>query len=170
MPEAKKQSALDPSSLTARTGTAYPSRFAGEVTGREKRALGDAFGLTQFGVNLTRLPPGCWSSHRHWHESEDELVYVLEGELVLIDDDGEHPISAGMCIGWKAGAPNGHHLINRSNQPATYLEIGTRARPLSGSGHGSCEGGGRSVESAPQGWHAILRYQRFLLAMSGAFG
>jgi uncharacterized cupin superfamily protein len=127
MPEARKQSALDPSSLTARTGTAYPSRFAGEVTGREKRALGDAFGLTQFGVNLTKVPPGCWSSHRHWHESEDELVFVLEGELVLIDDDGEHPISAGMCIGWKAGAANGHHLINRSNQPATFLEIGTRA-------------------------------------------
>jgi uncharacterized cupin superfamily protein len=127
MPEDRKRSTLDPRSLAPRTGTAYPPLFAGEVEGREKRALGDVFGLTQFGVNLTVLPPGRWSSHRHWHENEDELVYIVDGEVVLIDDEGEHPMSAGMCVGWKAGAPNGHHLINRSDRPATYLEIGTRA-------------------------------------------
>src|SRR5262245_32922842 len=103
MPEATKPSALDPQAIAARTGTGYPPRYAGEVKGREKRALGDAFGLTQFGVNFTTLPPGCWSSHRHWHESEDEFVYVLSGDLVLIDDAGEQPLSAGMCVGWKAG-------------------------------------------------------------------
>jgi uncharacterized cupin superfamily protein len=127
MPEAKKPSTLDPQSIAARTGTAYPSRYAGEVKGREKRALGDPFGLIQFGVNLTTLPPGSWSSHRHWHENEDELVYVLDGDLILVDDDGEHPLRAGMCAGWKAGTANGHHFINRSDKPAIYLEIGTRA-------------------------------------------
>src|SRR5205085_10532375 len=89
--------------------------------------LGDVFGLSQFGVNLTELPPGAWLSHRHWHEREDEFVYVLTGEVVLIDDHGEHVLKAGMCAGFKAGVANGHHLINRSDRPAHILEIGSRA-------------------------------------------
>lgn len=110
-----------------RTGTAYLPQFAGEVRGREKRVLGELFGLTQFGVNLTTLAPGTWSSHRHWHEAEDELVYVLEGEVVLIDEHGEHPMKAGMCAGFKAGVANAHHLVNKSARPALVLEVGTRA-------------------------------------------
>ena len=113
--------------VPARTGTAYPPQYAGVVKGREKRVLGDLFGLTQFGANLTTLAPGSWSSHRHWHEAEDEFIYVLEGEVVLIDDRGEHRMTPGMCAGFKAGVPNAHHLVNRSPRPAVFLEVGTRA-------------------------------------------
>lgn len=113
--------------VPARTGTAYPPQHAGAVKGREKRVLGDLFGLTQFGVNLTTLAPGSWSSHRHWHEAEDEFVYVLEGEVILIDDRGEHRMTPGMCAGFKAGVANAHHLVNRSQRPAVFLEVGTRA-------------------------------------------
>lgn len=120
-------STLDPTKVPARTGTAYPPTYADHVRGREKRVLGDPFGLTQFGVNLTTLAPGAWSSHRHAHDEEDEFVHVLEGELVLIDDHGEHGLKAGMCAGFKAGSANAHHLVNRSDKPATYLEVGTRA-------------------------------------------
>ena len=93
---------------------------------REKRALGDAFALTKIGVNLTTLPPGKASSMRHWHTHEDELVYVLEGELVLRTDAGEHVLRAGMCSGWPAGVANGHQLLNRSDRPARYLESSNR--------------------------------------------
>lgn len=120
-------SKLDPKTITPRTGTVYPPEFAGAVKGREKRALGDAFGLTQYGVNLTTLAPGTWSSHRHWHENEDEFVFVVEGEITLIDDAGEHLLKPGMCAGFKAGVPNGHHLLNKTKAPVSYLEIGTRA-------------------------------------------
>lgn len=118
---------LDPNSVAPRTASIYPATYASALKGREKRALGDPFGLSQFGVNLTTLPPGSWSSQRHWHEREDELVYVLEGEVTLIDDGGEHILAAGMCAGFKAGVANGHHLVNRSDKPALILEIGTRA-------------------------------------------
>ncbi len=110
-----------------RTTTIYPAPFAAELKGREKRALGDAFGLDRFGVNLTTMAPGTWSSQRHWHEQEDEFVYVLSGELTLIDDAGEHLLAPGMCAGFKAGVANGHHLVNKSSAPASYLEIGTRS-------------------------------------------
>ena len=113
--------------MTARTGTIYPPEFAGEMKGREKRALGDAFGLSQFGVNLTVLKPGAWSSHRHWHAVEDEFIYVISGEITLVDDAGEHLLTPGMCAGFKAGVPNGHCLKNLSSQEATYLEVGTRS-------------------------------------------
>ena len=120
---AEPRRALD---VPARTGTIYPKPYAAALEGRAKRALGDLFGLSQFGVNLTVLAPGTASAERHWHESEDEFVYVLEGELVLIDDGGEHVLSAGMCAGFKAGVANGHKLVNRSAHPAMVLEIGTR--------------------------------------------
>jgi uncharacterized cupin superfamily protein len=114
--------------VTARTGTSYLPEYAGQLKGREKRFLGDLFGLSQFGVNLMTLAPGSWSSHRHWHEAEDEFIYVLEGEVTLIDDQGEHRMRAGMCAGFKAGVPNGHHLVNRSDNAAVCLEVGTRAK------------------------------------------
>ena len=122
-----KPAKLDPKSVTPRTATVYPPEFAGAVKGREKRALGDFFGLTQYGVNLTTLAPGAWSSHRHWHENEDEFIFVVEGEITLIDDAGEHLLTPGMCAGFKAGVANGHHLANKTKTPVTYLEIGTRA-------------------------------------------
>lgn len=118
--------ALDPATLPPRTGSAYPAAFAGVVGAREKRALGDAFGLNGFGVNLVRLPPGCWSSQRHWHTEEDELVYMLEGELVLVTDAGEQVLKPGMIAGFPAGRRDGHHMQNRSGRDAVYLEIGDR--------------------------------------------
>lgn len=113
--------------VTARTGTIYPQPYAAAIAGRAKRALGDLFGLDQFGVNLTVLAPGAASSERHWHESEDEFVYVLDGEVTLIDNAGEHLLTAGMCAGFKAGVPDGHKLVNRSGKPVTLLEVGTRS-------------------------------------------
>jgi uncharacterized cupin superfamily protein len=109
-----------------RTGTNYPDPFRAHVQGRLKRALGDLFGLDQFGVNLTELPPGAFSALRHWHSHEDELVYVLEGEVTLITDAGEEVLRPGDCVGFKAGTPDGHHLTNRSKGPVRYLEIGSR--------------------------------------------
>ena len=94
------------------------------VKGRERKALGDAGGLTQFGVNYTRLKPGAASAHRHWHETEDELVYVLEGELVLVEDDGETILRPGDAAAFKAGVDNGHHLVNRSDRPCLFYAIG----------------------------------------------
>ena len=87
----------------ARVGSIYPAQFAVPLMGREKRALGDQFGLTQFGVNLNRLAPGAASSERHWHAVEDEFIYVIEGEITLVDDQGEHLLTPGMCAGFRAG-------------------------------------------------------------------
>jgi uncharacterized cupin superfamily protein len=109
-----------------RTGTNYPEKFRARVRGRAKRALGDLFGLDQLGVNLTELAPGAYSALRHWHSDEDELVYVLEGEITLITDAGEDELRPGDCIGFKASVPDGHHLLNRSGRPARYIEIGSR--------------------------------------------
>ena len=120
-------STLDPKTVIPRKGTNYPAQHAGVVAGREKRVLGDVFGLTQFGVNLTTLAPGSWSALRHWHEQEDEFVFVVDGEITLVDDAGEHVLTKGMCAGFKAGVANGHCLINKSASPATYVEIGTRS-------------------------------------------
>jgi uncharacterized cupin superfamily protein len=118
---------IDPSIAPRGAGTRYPPQFAAPCQGRAWHRLGDAAGLTQFGVNLVRLPPGVWSSQRHWHEREDEFVYVLEGELVLVDDDGDHPMGAGDCAGFKAGVKNGHCFQNRSNADAVILTVGTRS-------------------------------------------
>ncbi|HLU66875.1 MAG TPA: cupin domain-containing protein [Kofleriaceae bacterium] len=121
-----RKPALDPAALEPRVSSGYPEPFRSRVLPREKRALGDALGLTRVGVNLTTLPPGKESSMRHYHSHEDELVYVLEGELVLRTDEGEQVLTAGMCAGFPAGARDGHQLINRSDRPARYLEIGNR--------------------------------------------
>jgi uncharacterized cupin superfamily protein len=122
-----KHPALDPQSQPLKEGSSYPQSFRGAVQGRRWRALGDAVGLTQFGVNLVELAPGSWSSQRHWHTHEDEFVYVLEGELVLITDEGEQRLAAGDAAGFAAGKQNGHHLVNRSDQPARFLAIGSRS-------------------------------------------
>jgi uncharacterized cupin superfamily protein len=116
---------IDALRIDARRG--YPPPHDEKVAGRSKRRLGDAAGLTQFGVNLTTLKPGSASSLRHWHENEDEFVYVLEGELTLIEDDGETILEAGEAAGFKAGVANGHCLVNRSVGDAVFLEIGSRA-------------------------------------------
>ncbi len=118
----------DPAKLHARRGSGYPAELAAGFERRIKRPLTEALGLTQFGVNLTTLEPGAMSSLRHWHAKEDECVYLLEGELVLITDEGECLLKPGMAAGFPAGDANGHHLVNRSTQPATYLEIGTRSK------------------------------------------
>ncbi|MEZ5774409.1 MAG: cupin domain-containing protein [Hyphomicrobiaceae bacterium] len=118
---------IDPSTLEGRRGTGYPKPFAEGFAGRLKRALTGPLGLTQFGVNLTTLEPGAMSALRHWHEKEDEFCYVLEGEITLVSEEGEQILKPGMAVAFPAGEPNGHHLINRSDRPAVYLEIGTRA-------------------------------------------
>ncbi len=118
---------IDISKATVRTTSVLSGRVPARRAGREKSALGDVVGLTQFGVNLTRLKPGAASALRHWHENEDEFVYILEGELVLIEDEGETLLRPGDAAGFKAGVANGHHLINRTQRDAVYLEIGTRA-------------------------------------------
>jgi uncharacterized cupin superfamily protein len=108
------------------TGSKYPSPFGEPCRARVNRQLGLAAGLTQFGVNLTRLPAGAWSSQRHWHLHEDEFIWVLEGEVTLVDDAGEQRLCAGDCAGFKAGERNGHHLQNRSERDALLLTIGSR--------------------------------------------
>lgn len=121
-----KPPALDPATVEARTGTIYPPPFDEIVRGRSKRSLTKALGLTQFGVNITELAPGAASGHRHWHTHEDEFVYVLEGEVTLVSDAGEQVLGPGMCAGYPAGRPDGHHLVNRTDRPAVLLEVGTR--------------------------------------------
>ncbi len=117
---------IDPMAVDAHEGSSYPEPFASQVGGRRKRALGDATGLRNFGVNLVELEPGAVSSMRHWHDKQDELVYVLEGELVLVTDAGETTLGPGMAAGFPAGAADGHQLVNRSSARAVYLEIGDR--------------------------------------------
>jgi uncharacterized cupin superfamily protein len=119
---------IDLTTLPARSGSNYPEPFAGIVAGREWQSLGDAAGLTQFGVNLMRLRPGAVSSARHWHEREDEFVYMIEGELVLVEDQGETIVKPGDAAGFRAGVPNGHHLVNRTDRDAVFLVVGTRAQ------------------------------------------
>ena len=119
---------IDVKSVHERKGSSYPSPFAATAKKHIKQGLGDAGGLSDFGVNLTRLPPGAWSSQRHWHSREDEFVYVIAGELTLIADAGEEALRAGDCAAFPKNTPNGHHLVNKSSETAVYLEIGTRTK------------------------------------------
>jgi len=117
-----------------RAGAGYPAPFDAPCAGRRRWALGDMAGLSQFGVNLLRIGPGVWSSQRHWHTAEDEFVYVVEGEVVLVTDAGEQVLRVGDCAGFPAGAPDGHHLQNRTDREAVLLEMGSR-RPESDACH-----------------------------------
>ena len=117
---------IEVAELTPVVGTTYPLPFDTPCRARERKKLGDAAGLTQFGVNLCRLPPGAWSSQRHWHTSGDEFVYVVSGEVVLVSDAGEEVLRAGNAAGFPANDPNGHCFQNRSDREAQILEIGTR--------------------------------------------
>lgn len=118
---------IDLAAVPQRQGSGYPPPFDAPCAARIRQRLGDAGGLTDFGVNLMRLPPGNWSSQRHWHSHEDEFVYVLAGELVLVEDGGETLLGAGDCAAFPKNSGNGHHLINRSDSVAVYLEVGSRA-------------------------------------------
>lgn len=117
---------IDVAALVSVTGTMYPPPFDRPCRARERKRVGDAAGLTQFGVNLLRLPPGAWSSQRHWHTREDEFVYVVAGEVTLVTDGGEELLRAGDAAGFKAGDGDGHCLQNRSGAEALVLEIGAR--------------------------------------------
>lgn len=123
----KTKPAVDWQAIEGKKGTTYPDQFAAPVQDRYKRRVGDYFGLTRFGVNAVDLEPGAWSAQRHWHTREDELVYVIAGEVTLVTEDGEQRLTAGMVAGFPAGAENGHHLVNRSNALASYIEIGNRS-------------------------------------------
>ena len=123
---------IDIETLPEVNRTGYPAPFDDIVRGRFRRKLGDAGGLSQFGVNLTRLEPGSASAQRHWHENEDEFVFIVSGKAVLIEDDGETVLKPGDAAAFKAGVQNGHHLVNKSDQDVVYLEIGTRAPKESG--------------------------------------
>jgi len=107
-------------------GSRYPAPYDAPCAQRFRQCLGDAAGLTQFGVNLMRLAPGCWSSQRHWHSVEDEFVFVVSGEVVLVTNSGEEVLRAGDSAGFKAGMEDGHHLQNRANVDAVLLEVGSR--------------------------------------------
>jgi uncharacterized cupin superfamily protein len=115
---------LDLASLPVRTGSGYPPPYDQPCLARIRKRLGQAGGLTEFGVNLLTLPPGAWSSQRHWHSHEDEFVWVVEGEVVLVTDAGEEILRPGDCAAFKAGDPDGHHLVNRSDRDAKILEVG----------------------------------------------
>jgi uncharacterized cupin superfamily protein len=117
---------IDISTVPVRMGTGYPEPFNAACAGRARRRLGDAGGLRDFGVNLMTLPPGRWSSQRHWHSHEDEFVYVLEGELTLVEDAGETVLRSGDCACFPKGSGNGHHLRNNAQALAVYLEVGSR--------------------------------------------
>src|SRR5262245_66162136 len=121
-----KSPALDPATVQPRSSSGYPEPFRSRVLPREKRAIGEALGLTKIGINLTTLLPGKESSMRHFHTREDELVFILEGEVVLLTDEGEQLLTAGMCAGFPAATRNGHQIVNRSDRPARYLEISNR--------------------------------------------
>ena len=118
--------ALDTAEVAAVTGSGYPEPFKSRVAARRKQRLGDALGLKHFGVNLTTIPPGAASALRHWHSHEDEFIYIVSGELVLVTNDGEQRLTPGMCAGFPAGKPDGHCLVNRTGKDAVYLEVGDR--------------------------------------------
>ena len=118
---------IDIAAVPERRGVGYPLPFAAPCAERVRQRLGNAGGLADFGVNLTRLPPGNWSSQRHWHSHEDEFVYIVEGEVTLVEDGGETVLRAGDCAAFLKNSGDGHHMINRSGAMAIYLEIGSRS-------------------------------------------
>ena len=115
---------LDLAAINTHVGSGYPKPFNAAVARRERKRLAEAAGLDKIGVTLLKLPPGCWSTQRHWHIQSDEFVYVVSGEVTLVTDDGEEVLRTGDCAGFKASDPNGHHLQNRSGADAFVLEIG----------------------------------------------
>jgi uncharacterized cupin superfamily protein len=117
---------IEPDQVPAVVGSGYPTPYDAPCLIRQRQRLGERAGLTQFGVNLLRLPPGAWSSQRHWHSAEDEFVYVLQGEVVLVTGAGEEILRAGDAAGFKAGESDGHHFQNRSGADAVLLEVGAR--------------------------------------------
>jgi uncharacterized cupin superfamily protein len=117
---------VDIASVPVRRGCGYPPPFDAPCASRTRQRLGDAGGLRDFGVNLMTLAPGGWSSQRHWHSHEDEFVFVLEGELTLVEDEGETLLRAGECAAFAKNTGNGHHLINKAAVTAVYLELGSR--------------------------------------------
>ena len=117
---------IDIAKVADDVATGYPPQFRAEIAGRSRKRLGNAIGLTQFGVNLCTIKPGSQSSQRHWHATEDEFIYVLDGEIVVKEDGGEFVLKMGEAAGWKAGTPNGHTIVNRSQRDALVLEVGTR--------------------------------------------
>ena len=118
---------IDITAVPERIGQGYPPPFDAPCAKRVRQRLGNAGGLADFGVNLMRLPPGNWSSQRHWHSDEDEFVYILEGELTLIEDGGPTILKAGDCAAFPKASGNGHHLVNKSGADAVYLEVGSRS-------------------------------------------
>ena len=121
-----KTPAMDPFDVEPIIGTNYPAGLDSQSKLRERRRLGDALGLTNFGVNLTRLPPGSASALRHWHLKQDEFVYILLGEVNLVTDEGSQVLTTGMVAGFPAGKDDGHHLVNESDDDVWYLEVGDR--------------------------------------------
>lgn len=117
---------IDPSRAPVRMGASYPEPHGSRMRRRRSVGLGDAGGLTQFGANLVTVQPADMSSLRHWHHDEDEFLMVLEGELTLVEDDGEHPLGPGDAAAFPAGVENGHHLVNRTDGEARFLVVGTR--------------------------------------------
>lgn len=118
---------IDPARVPLKTGSIYPEPYAAMMQGRSSLRLGEAGGLTQFGVNLIMLEPGAMSSLRHWHHNEDEFVWIVEGECTLVQDEGETVMRPGDCAAFPAGNPNGHHFLNRTDQVAKFLVVGTKA-------------------------------------------
>lgn len=138
---------IDVASVPARSGSAYPSPYDAEVEGRTSQRLGDAGGLTQFGANLVTLQPGAKASLRHWHQEQDEFLWVTDGALTLIDDTGETLMFAGEAAAFPAGDANGHHMVNRSDAPGSFLVIGTRT-PTETAHYSDVDMMGRSADGA----------------------
>jgi uncharacterized cupin superfamily protein len=126
MQEEQRMPKIEIATVPVRQGSGYPAPFDAPCAARTRRRLGQTGRLRDFGVNLMTLPPGSWSSQRHWHSHEDEFVYVLEGEVTLIENDAETILRAGDCASFPKGTGNGHHMINRSSAMAVYLEVGSR--------------------------------------------
>ena len=124
-----KTPALDPMTVPTTSGSGYPAHLRAITEGRFKSRLTAVLGLTNFGVNLTTLEPGAGSALRHWHEAQDEFIYIVDGEATLVTDEGEQVLKAGMCAGFPKGKANGHCLLNKSSRPVTFLEIGDRSWP-----------------------------------------